>query len=140
MRYAQIAALMPVMQFSASPWRVLPEADFRRLRMHWLSERSVCRKFLKAVECAKVTGEPIVRSMEFVFPGQGMERVMDQFYGWRGFAGGAVWKQGEVARSVRLPEGQWRCVGLGETEGDVLNGGRDVILGENEGLVVLKRV
>ena len=51
-----------------------------------------------------------------------------------------VWKQGEVARSVRLPEGQWRCVGLGETEGDVLNGGRDVILGENEGLVVLKRV
>ena len=45
-----------------------------------------------------------------------------------------------TARSVRLPEGQWRCVGLGETEGDVLNGGRDVILGENEGLVVLKRV
>ena len=31
-------------------------------------------------------------------------------------------------------------VGLGETEGVVLNGGRDVILGENEGLVVLKRV
>ena len=30
-RYAQIAALMPVMQFSASPWRVLPEADFRQV-------------------------------------------------------------------------------------------------------------
>lgn len=61
-------------------------------------------------------------------------------YGWRGFAGGACLEAGEVARSVRLPEEQWRCVGLGETEGDVLNGGRDVILGENEGLVVLKRV
>lgn len=35
--------------------------------------------------------------------------------------------------------GQWRCVGLGETEGDVLNGGRDVVLGENDGLVVLRR-
>ena len=51
-----------------------------------------------------------------------------------------VWKQGEVVRSVTLPEGQWRCVSLGETEGDVLNGGRNVVLGENEGLVVLKRV
>jgi alpha-glucosidase (family GH31 glycosyl hydrolase) len=95
---------------------------------------------LKAVECAKVTGEPIVRSMEFVFPGQGMERVMDQFMVGEDLLVAPVWKQGEVARSVRLPEGQWRCVGLGETEGDVLNGGRDVILGENEGLVVLKRV
>ena len=47
--------------------------------------------------------------------------------------------QGEVVRSVILPEGQWRCVGLGETEGDVLNGGRDVVLGENDGLVVLRR-
>ena len=50
-----------------------------------------------------------------------------------------VCKQGEVVRSVTLPEGQWRCVGLGETEGDVLNGGQDVVLGENEGLVVLRR-
>ena len=51
-----------------------------------------------------------------------------------------VWKQGEVVRSVTLPEGQWRCVSLGETEGDVLNGGRNVVLGENDGLVVLRRV
>ena len=39
-----------------------------------------------------------------------------------------------LSRSVTLPEGQWRCVGLGETEGDVLNGGRDVVLGENDGI------
>ena len=65
---------------------------------------------------------------------------MDQFMVGEDLLVAPVWKQGEVARSVRLPEEQWRCVGLGETEGDVLNGGRDVILGENEGLVVLKRV
>ena len=84
--------------------------------------------------------EPIARSMEFVFPGQGMERVMDQFMVGDALLVAPVWKQGEVVRSVTLPEGQWRCVSLGETEGDVLNGGRNVVLGENEGLVVLKRV
>lgn len=139
-RYAQIAALMPVMQFSASPWRVLPEADFQKVKDALALREKCLPEILKAVECAKVTGEPIVRSMEFVFPGQGMERVMDQFMVGEDLLVAPIWKQGEAARSVRLPEGQWRCVGLGETEGDVLNGGRDVILGENEGLVVLKRV
>ena len=139
-RYAQIAALMPVMQFSASPWRVLPEADFQKVKDALALREKCLPEILKAVECAKVTGEPIVRSMEFVFPGQGMERVMDQFMVGEDLLVAPVWKQGEVARSVRLPEGQWRCVGLGETEGDMLNGGRDVILGKNEGLVVLKRV
>lgn len=131
MRYAQIAALMPVMQFSASPWRVLPEADFQKVKDALALREKCLPEILKAVECAKVTGEPIVRSMEFVSldgDGEGDGSV----YGWRGFAGGACLEAGEVARSVRLPEGQWRCVGLGETEGDVLNGGRDVILGENE--------
>ena len=78
--------------------------------------------------------------MEFVFPGQGMERVMDQFMVGDALFVAPVWKLGEVVRSVTLPEGQCRWVRLGESEGDVLNGGRDVVLGENDGLVVLRRV
>ena len=139
-RYAQIAALMPVMQFSASPWRVLPEADFQKVKAALALREKCLPEIFKAVECAKVTGEPIARSMEFVFPGQGMERVMDQFMVGDALLVAPVWKQGEVVRSVTLPEGQWRCVSLGETEGDVLNGGRNVVLGENDGLVVLRRV
>lgn len=139
-RYAQIAALMPVMQFSASPWRVLPEADFQKVKAALALREKCLPEIFKAVECAKVTGEPIARSMEFVFPGQGMERVMDQFMVGDALLVVPVWKQGEIVRSVTLPEGQWRCVSLGETEGDVLNGGRNVVLGENDGLVVLRRV
>ena len=139
-RYAQIAALMPVMQFSASPWRVLPEADFQKVKAALALREKCLPEIFKAVECAKVTGEPIARSMEFVFPGQGMERVMDQFMVGDALLVAPVWKQGEVVRSVTLPEGKWRCVSLGETEGDVLNGGRNVVLGENDGLVVLRRV
>ena len=138
-RYAQIAALMPVMQFSASPWRVLPEADLQRVKDALALREKCLPDILAAVECAKSTGEPIARSMEYVFPGQGMERVMDQFMIGEELLVAPVWKQGEVSRCVKLPEGQWRCVGLGETEGDVLNGGQDVVLGENEGLVVLRR-
>lgn len=98
MRYAQIAALMPVMQFSASPWRVLPEADFQKVKDALALREKCLPEILKAVECAKVTGEPIARSMEFVFPGQGMERVMDQFMVGEDLLVAPVWKQG------RLPE------------------------------------
>ena len=115
-----------------------PES-FQKVKAALALREKCLPEIFKAVECAKVTGEPIARSMEFVFPGQGMERVMDQFMVGDALLVAPVWKQGEVVRSVTLPEGQWRCVGLGETEGDVLNGGRDVVLGENDVLVVLRR-
>ena len=118
---------------------MLPEADLQRVKDALALREKCLPDILAAVECAKSTGEPIARSMEFVFPGQGMERVMDQFMVGDELLVAPVWKQGEVSRCVKLPEGQWRCVGFGETEGDVLNGGQDVVLGENEGLVVLRR-
>ena len=96
MRYAQIAALMPVMQFSASPWRVLPEAYFQKVKDALALREKCLPEILKAVENAKATGEPIARSMEFVFPGQGMERVMDQFMVGDALLVAPVWKQGEI--------------------------------------------
>lgn len=54
--------------------RVLPEADFQKVKDALALREKCLPEILKAVECAKVTGEPIVRSMEFVF--------LDR--GWRG--------------------------------------------------------
>lgn len=140
-RYAQIAALMPVMQFSASPWRVLPEADLQRVKDALALREKCLSEILAAVECAKDTGESIARSMEYVFPGQGMEEVMDQFMIGENLLVAPVWRQGETSRKVCLPDGEWMKVGLGKTEGEGewLVGGCEVVLGENDGLVVLKR-
>ncbi len=55
-----------------------PEAMLREL--HDMEVRKqYLPQILEAVDCARKTGEPIVRHMEYVFPGQGMECLMDQF-------------------------------------------------------------
>ena len=68
-----------MMQFSAAPWRVLSTENARlcveAARLHIrMSDR-----ILALARQSADTGEPIVRYMEYQFPGQGMETVTDQF-------------------------------------------------------------
>ena len=106
-RSCQIQALMPMMQFSAAPWRVLtPE------------ECNICRKFaelhasfgdyiMKQVRHAAATGEPIVRTMEYEFPDQGFNRKMPQYMFGPDYLVAPVISEDDSVR-IELPDGDWQ--------------------------------
>ena len=120
-RYAQNAALMPMMQFSAAPWRILGREDNEIcMRMAKLHEE-FADKILFLAEESKKTGEPIVRYMEYVFPHAGLAACIDQFMLGDDVLVAPVSVQGETQRKVMLPKGRWKYV-----DGKVYEGGKTV--------------
>lgn len=108
LRHSEIACMMPAIQFSAAPWRVLSAACFEeikgqlRMRAEWREYR------LEVLHHAMATGEPVVRTMEYQFPGQGMKKCMDQFMVGEKLLVAPRYKKGQTGRDVSLPEGQWK--------------------------------
>ena len=106
-RSCALAALHPMMQFSAAPWRYLSKEN-----------QEICKAFaelhvqfgpyiLDLARHAAKTGEPIVRTMEYEFPNAGFARPMTQFML------GSKWLVAPVTAEddsvvVELPVGRWR--------------------------------
>lgn len=106
-RSCQVHALMPMMQFSIAPWRVLDAAETAICRAAADLHVAFAPLILELAKHSSVTGEPIVRLMEYEFPHQGMETVKDQFML------GSDWLVAPVvtpddSRLVRLPAGTWQ--------------------------------
>jgi len=72
-RSAQTHALMPMMQFSVAPWRVLDEAHFLAVEEAVKIRMKYTPGILELARKSALDGEPIVRSMEYVFPLQGYD-------------------------------------------------------------------
>jgi len=105
-RYAQIAALSPIMQFSVSPHRVL-DADHQAAVLEAVAIREATIPLLSSlVDHAALTGEPVVRHMAYHAPG--LESVNDQFFLGADLIVAPVADQGARTREVVLPEGHWR--------------------------------
>jgi len=106
-RSAQVHALMPMMQFSVAPWRILSKENLaivqRMAKLHETFGPYIMQYAHKAAE----TGESIVRLMEYQFPHQGFENCKDQFMlGDRYLVAPVVDKR--LEREVLLPKGTWR--------------------------------
>ena len=107
-RSAQIHALCPMMQISASPWRVLPpelQAVFKDVVA--LRQRFAPRFVALAKESAR-TGEPMMRPLEYVFPGAGLAEVRDEFLMGDDLLVAPVLEKGGAERRVAIPPGLWR--------------------------------
>lgn len=106
-RSAQVHALMPMMQFSVAPWRVLSKenADIC-LKMSKLHEEFGGHILTLAKEASK-SGEPIVKPMELAFPGNGYELIKDQFVLGNDIIVAPVTEKGARSRKVVLPKGNW---------------------------------
>lgn len=106
-RSAQTHALMPMMQFSVAPWRILSAENNRicanMARLHAKKGEYI----LSCARQAAKTGEPILRHMEYMFPGQGFADCKDQFMlGDKYLVAPLVTPENN--RQVRLPKGKWR--------------------------------
>lgn len=116
-RYAQVAALSPMIQFSVSPARVLDDEHFRAVMAALqLRERHVDR-LLALAERAACTGEPILRPMAYDEPG--LELITDQFMLGEDLIIAPVIERGARSRAVTLPTGNWRDVAGHRHEGPV---------------------
>ncbi len=131
--HGEIACMMPVIQFSAAPWRILDEEKFKEILEQLEIRRKYEKERLEALNQAAKTGEPVIRTMEYAFPGQGMERVMDQFMMGEHLLVAPFLKKGENVRAVALPRGSWRY------GGQILEGGCSRYLErENAGPLILE--
>ena len=106
-RSAFCHALMPMMQFSVAPWRVLGPEQLSACRKATQLRAKYLPIILKLGRNAARNGEPIVRSMEYVFPHQGYEGVKDQFLLGDDILVAPALEKGISSRAVRVPAGTW---------------------------------
>ena len=106
-----------------APWRVL-SAESAELVLEALNKHAALGETMLALaRHAAETGEPIVRHMAYVFPGEGLERCGTQFMLGDRLLVAPVLEKGATERRVQLPGGTWRA-----WNGDVLEGGVTVDL------------
>ena len=108
-RSAQVQALSPMMQISASPWRVLDaghQAAFLeavRLRQAFAAE------IVALAKRAAADGEPMMRPLEYAYPGRGYAKIADEFLMGENLLVAPVVRQGATSRKVAIPPGRWRA-------------------------------
>ncbi|TRX70392.1 glycoside hydrolase family 31 protein [Carboxylicivirga sp. M1479] len=120
-RSAQVHALMPMMQFSVAPWRVL-SSDNEQICLKMANlHKQFGDHILQLAKKASETGEPIVKPMELAFPGNGYETVKDQFVLGNTIIVAPVVEKAARSREVVLPKGKWI-----DEEGKKFKGGKTI--------------
>jgi alpha-glucosidase len=120
-RSAQIHALMPMMQFSVAPWRILDEVHFDAIAKAVEIREKHVPLIMELTYKSAETGDPIIASMEYVFPGNGYEDIMDQFMLGDKLLVAPITEEGANNRSVLLPKGRWKA-----DDGQTYRGGKTV--------------
>lgn len=110
-RSAQCHALMPMMQFSVAPWRVLDKVHFEAVKKAVEIRKKFEEYILELAVKAAKTGEPIMKPMEFDFPGHGYATIIDQFLLGDKLLVAPVLIKGTTKRTVVIPPGQWESFG-----------------------------
>ncbi|NWJ51412.1 MAG: alpha-galactosidase [Bacteroidetes bacterium] len=107
-RSAQCHALMPMMQFSVAPWRILDKPHFDavlkaiKLREHFKDY------ILETVEASAKSGEPVLRSMEYVYPQNSYEMIKDQFLLGDSLLVAPILTKNTTKRTIVVPNGLWK--------------------------------
>ena len=109
LRSAQIHALCPMMQISASPWRVLSVEHQRIFKGVANLRQKYAPRFVELAKESASTGEPMMRNLEYNFPGLGYADIKDQFMMGNDLLVAPVVEKGAGSRKVVLPPGKWKA-------------------------------
>ena len=120
-RMTQASVVCPMVQFSWAPWRALSEKSFKTVKKAVEIRKSLTPYMLRLVREAFASGEPIVRSLEYEFPHQGLHNIMDAFMLGDKYLVAPVVIKGAVLRTVKLPTGKWKYI-----DGTLYEGGQEV--------------
>lgn len=117
-RSAQVHALMPMMQFSVAPWRILNKENLAIVKDMAHLHQKMGSYILNCAKESSKTGEPIVRHMEYSFPNEGFVECKDQFMLGDKYMIAPIISS-DNKRIVKLPKGKWR-----DDMGKVYKGGQ----------------
>ncbi len=106
-RSAQCHALMPMMQFSVAPWRILDDEHLNACKKAVRIRKDFTPLILRLVKESSLTGEPVVRLMEYVFPHQGFAKMNTQFMLGDSILVAPATEKNTRFRDVVLPAGKW---------------------------------
>lgn len=120
-RCAQVHALMPMMQFSVAPWRVLSEENAKYCLEAAKLHTKMGPHFLELAIQASKTGEPIVKPMALAYPDNGYETIKDQFILGNDIIVAPVVTKGASKRTVVLPQGKWQ-----DDKGKIIKGNKTI--------------
>ncbi len=105
-RSAQTHALMPMMQFSLAPWRVLDQEHQDAIKGATKLRVKFEDYILDLAKTAAKTGAPIMRPLEYNYPHQGYIDIKDQFMMGENLLVAPVTTK-TTMRKVTLPPGKW---------------------------------
>lgn len=120
-RSAQVHALMPMMQFSAAPWRILSPENAKLCLEAAQLHVEMGGLILELAKKASETGEPIAKPMALAFPDSGYENIKDQFMLGDNILVAPVVQKNTYKREVILPKGKWEA-----DDGKVYKGGKTI--------------
>jgi alpha-glucosidase (family GH31 glycosyl hydrolase) len=109
-RSAQCSALMPMMQFSVAPWRILDASHLQAVKKAVALRKKYTSYLMETVRQSAASGEPIVRNMEYEFPGQGLDIIKDQFMLGKSLMIAPMLEKGQ-GRKITFPAGNWKSEG-----------------------------
>ena len=106
-RYCQVAAMFPMMQFSRAPWKVLSENN-QKICLDAVGLHSDLAEYIiqTAKRCA-ASGEPMIRNLEYAYPHSGYATVNDEFLLGEDILVAPQLKKGMSMRQVVIPNGIW---------------------------------
>ncbi|WP_019030214.1 glycoside hydrolase family 31 protein [Colwellia piezophila] len=105
-RSAQTHALMPMMQFSVAPWRILDQEHQDAIKVATKLRLKFNDYILALAKTAAKTGAPIMRPLEYNYPHQGYIDIKDQFLMGDNLLVAPVITKTKI-RKVTLPPGKW---------------------------------
>jgi alpha-glucosidase len=119
-RSAQVHALMPMMQFSVAPWRILNAENLAIIRNAAFLHQQMGTYIIACAKESAKTGIPIVRHLEFTSPNEGFAECKDQFMLGDKYLITPVITP-EDSRIVKLPKGTWK-----DDTGKIHTGGKSL--------------
>ena len=105
---AQVSALMPMMQFSVAPWRVLDEPRAAMCKRMALLHQEVGPEILRLAQASAQSGEPIVRALAYAYPDAGYEEIKDEFLLGDEILVAPVLQKNARTRTIVFPRGTWK--------------------------------
>jgi len=105
-RYAQASALMPMMQFSADPFRVLSKKNAQLCKDSALLHEKLGGQILKHVKNAIENANPVIAPICYYYPGEGENETTSFMYN-ENFIVSPVLEKGCVESEIYLPTGEW---------------------------------
>jgi alpha-glucosidase len=106
-RSAQCSALMPMMQFSAAPWRILDSVHLKAVKKAVDIRLNHTPYIMKTVRQSALSGEPVIRNLAYQFPGQGLDNIKDQFMLGDLLMVAPMVNKG-TSRNIIFPAGKWK--------------------------------